>query len=95
MTGFKNLVGRVKRHHVYPLNPGVNSLSACAFLLQVQPAVRHGLKELTADNSRHVLIEVALVSYLMGMGFDYRTAQAIVESWESDEDLLTNGILSE
>lgn len=95
MTRFKNLVGRARKVPVYPLTPGVNSLSACAFLLQVQPAVRHGLKELTADNSRHVIIEVALVSYLMGMGFDYRTAQAIVESWETDENLLTNGILSE
>ena len=95
MSRLNNLLGRSRRVPCFPLAPGVNSLTACTFLLQVQPAVRHGLNELTATNSRHVLIEIALMSYLMGMGFDYRTAHAIVETWESDEQLLLEGILSE
>lgn len=32
--------------------------------------------------------------YLMGMGFDYRTAKAIVESWETDDSLLAQGLLT-
>lgn len=89
----KRFLGRPRQIPVYSLSPGLNSLNACAFLLQVQPAVRHGLQELNDRNARHTLIEVALISYLMGMGFEYRTAIAIVESWESDETLLSDGIL--
>ncbi|MDD4600859.1 hypothetical protein SDC9_22891 [bioreactor metagenome] len=89
----KRFLGRPRQVPVYSLSPGLNSLNACAFLLQVQPAVRHGLQELNDRNARHTLIEVALISYLMGMGFEYRTAIAIVESWESDETLLSDGIL--
>lgn len=91
----RNFLGKTRQIPVYSVVPGLNSLNACGFLLQVQPAVRHGLKELDEQNGRHTLIEVALMSYLMGMGFDYRTARAIVESWESDEKLLAEGILSE
>lgn len=91
----KRLLGKSRQIPAYSLSPGVNSLSACSFLLQVQPAVRHGLRELNDRNARHTMIEVALMSYLMGMGFDFRTATAIVESWESDERLLSQGILSE
>lgn len=95
MSRLNSFFSSTRRTPVFSLAPGVNSLNACAFLLQVQPAVRHGLDELNSTNSRHVLIEVALMSYLMGMGFEYRTARAIVETWESDEKLLTEGILSE
>ena len=91
----KRFLSKPRQIPVYSLSPGLNSLNACAFLLQVQPAVRHGLQELNEQNARHTLIEVALMSYLMGMGFDFRTAMAIVESWESDEKLLTEGILSQ
>lgn len=65
------------------------------FLLQVQPVVQHGLRELDRSGTRHSLTETALISYLLGMGFDYRTARAIVESWETDEALLVDGILEE
>lgn len=90
-----NFLGRSRHISIYSLGPRANSLNACNFLLQVQPAVRHGLQEINQQNTRHVLIEVALMSYLMGMGFDFRTARAIVETWETDENLLTDGILSE
>ncbi|VBB07021.1 Hypothetical protein LUCI_2265 [Lucifera butyrica] len=63
-------------------------------LLQVLPAIRHGLKEINATDPQHALTEVALMSYLIGLGFDYRTAKVIVESWESDEQLVCDGILT-
>ncbi len=64
------------------------------FLLQISPAVNHGLREFGGEgDQRHVLIEVALISYLIGMGFDYRTARTVVDSWESDETLLNEGVL--
>ncbi|WP_425058677.1 hypothetical protein [Sporomusa carbonis] len=71
------------------------SLNAAYLFLQVEPAIRHGLKELETTNPRHAMTELALMAYLMGMGFDYRTARTIVESWETDENLLAQGILTE
>jgi hypothetical protein len=79
---------------VAPVAPS-QALNACYFFCQVQPAIAHGLAELTATNTRHIIIETALISYLMGMGFDYSTALAIVESWETDNTLLAEGILVE
>lgn len=70
-------------------------LTAGYFLLQVEPAIRSALADLTDTNSRHVLTELALTTYLMGMGFDYTTAKCIVECWERDDILLAQGILTE
>jgi hypothetical protein len=63
------------------------------FLLQLQPAVQQGCRTADRTGSRHALTELALVSYLMGMGFDHRTARAIVETWETDEAIKEDGIL--
>ncbi|WP_188399388.1 hypothetical protein [Sporomusa sp. GT1] len=49
---------------------------------------------MTNSNARHAMTELALMCYLMGMGFDYRTAKAIVESWETDDSLLAQGLLT-
>lgn len=88
------LSGRCSRHlPVFQLVPG-QSLTAGYFLLQVEPAIRHGLNELSSTNARHAMTEVALMSYLLGMGFDFRTAKAIVESWETDDSLLAQGFLT-
>ncbi|MBP2637730.1 MAG: hypothetical protein H6Q72_3637 [Firmicutes bacterium] len=70
-------------------------LTAGYFLLQVEPAIRSAIAELTDSNVRHVLTELALTTYLMGMGFDYTTAKCIVECWERDDILLSQGILTE
>lgn len=53
----------------------------------VRPAVRHGLEEMPATGPRHAMTQVALIAYLMGMGYDYHTALIIVESWEVNERL--------
>lgn len=65
------------------------------FLLQLQPAVQQAKRSIDEASERHALTEVALTSYLMGMGFDYKTARAIVESWESDDSMLVDGVLEE
>lgn len=62
------------------------------FLLQLQPAVRHSQRAVRT-HPRHALTELALVAYLMGMGFDHKAARAIVESWETDEALKDDGVL--
>lgn len=85
---------RIKSAPVFQLVPG-QSLSTDYFLLQVEPAIRHGIEELAETNPRHALTELALITYLMGMGFDYPTAITIVESWERDDTLLDQGILTE
>ena len=63
------------------------------FLLQLQPLLQHGRRALAAEPAGHALTEVTLTAYLMGMGFDHRTARAIVESWESDESMVNDGVL--
>lgn len=96
MARYQNILsGRSSRQNpVFQLVPG-QSLTPGYFLLQVEPAIRHGLKELEGTNPRHAMTELALMSYLMGMGFDYRTAKCIVESWETDDSLLLQGVLTE
>lgn len=64
------------------------------FLLQVSPAVNCGLRKLEkGEDPRRVLMEVALMSYFIGMGFDYRTAKCIVKGWREDDSLLNEGCL--
>ena len=95
MSRFKRLVSRrsSRQNPVFQLIPD-QPLTAGYFLLQVEPAVRHGLTELDTRNPRHAMTELALISYFLGMGFDYPTAKAIVEAWESDESLLAQGVLT-
>ncbi|WP_094603967.1 hypothetical protein SPSIL_043920 [Sporomusa silvacetica DSM 10669] len=97
MATFRKLLsgGRSSRPApIFQLVPG-QPLTTGYFLLQVEPAIRHGIAELLESNPRHALTELALVAYLMGMGFDYPTAQVIVEAWEKDDILLAQGILTE
>lgn len=96
MPRFKSLFSGRNCHNapVFQLVPG-QPLTAGYFLLQVEPAVRNGLQELETATPRHAMTELALVAYLMGMGFDYQTASVIVESWEKDDSLLAQGILTE
>lgn len=54
-------------------------------ILQTRPLVDYGLRELAATTPQHAMTEVAIISYLMGMGFEFRTARAIAESWEENE----------
>lgn len=56
-------------------------------LSRLQPAIRHGLAEMPKTSPKHAISQVALITYLMGMGYDYRSALRIVESWELDEKL--------
>lgn len=63
------------------------------FLLQLQPLLLHGRRTVADEPPGHALTEVALTAYLMGMGFDYKTARAIVDTWESDESMMNDGIL--
>lgn len=96
MPLFRQLGSRCssRQRPVFQLVPG-QPLSAGYFVLQVEPAVRHALAELDTLNPRHAMTELALMSYLMGMGFDYRTAKAVVEAWETDDCLLLQGVLTE
>ncbi|AHF10911.1 MULTISPECIES: hypothetical protein [Dehalobacter] len=54
-------------------------------MMQVELAVRHGMREVGTVNVRHGVMETALVAYLLGKGFDYYQAVRIVESWERNE----------
>lgn len=55
------------------------------YLMRVRPLVRYGLREAQYTGVRHAMTEVALIAYLMGMGYDYNVAYRLVESWEIDE----------
>jgi len=54
-------------------------------LYEINPIVKHGLKEAKYTSYQHALREIAAISYLMGMGYDSSTATQIVESWEINE----------
>ncbi|WZL74289.1 hypothetical protein QBE52_06005 [Clostridiaceae bacterium 35-E11] len=70
---------------MYPMYPYTPMMDAKYYVMQVNPVVRYGLKEAKATGVQHAMTEVALISYLMGMGYDYQRAYALVESWEIDE----------
>ena len=44
-----------------------------------------GLQEAAFTSYHHSLTEVAAIAYLLGKGFDPRTAYKTVESWEVNE----------
>lgn len=76
-----------------PLSVPLQALNPYSVLSQVGPVIQHGLDEQQKDGGRHALTEIALIAYLMGLGFSYRTALAIVESWETDQAMLGDGFL--
>lgn len=51
----------------------------------VRPWVHYGLNEAQSQGYPHAMTEVALIVYLIGMGYDSDTAYKIVESWEVNE----------
>ncbi|NBI28106.1 hypothetical protein ERL59_03930 [Chengkuizengella sp. YPA3-1-1] len=53
--------------------------------MQISPWIRHGLDKAENKNYKQAMEEIALISYLMGSGFDARTSHQIVESWEVRE----------
>ncbi|ERJ13451.1 hypothetical protein [Haloplasma contractile] len=59
------------------------------YVRQVNPIVRYGLNEGPKTSWRHAMTEVALISYLLGRGYDLQTAYRMVESWEIDETFPT------
>ena len=69
--------------------------SAYYFLLQIKPAINYALKDLETKEPKHALIEAGLMTYLMGLGFDFRTARAAVEAWQEDENIWDEGIITE
>ncbi|USL45745.1 hypothetical protein [Priestia megaterium] len=54
-------------------------------LSRVNPWVQYGLNEAQKTSIPHAMMEVAAITYLMGKGYDPRTARQIVESWEVNE----------
>jgi hypothetical protein len=54
-------------------------------LSTVEPVVQYGLKEAQFTSPQHAMREVAAMAYLIGKGYDPRTAHQIVESWEVNE----------
>lgn len=69
----------------YMANPHTTMMNPHHLLMMVRPLVEYGLKEAEFTSVRHAMIEVALIAYLMGMGYDMHSAHRIVESWEIDE----------
>jgi hypothetical protein len=63
-------------HHMYhPYDLKHETLTATAHV------VKHGLEEAKEISLPHALKQAAAISYLMGKGYNYRTAWEIVESW--------------
>ncbi|CCQ96085.1 hypothetical protein CULT_360022 [[Clostridium] ultunense Esp] len=67
----------------YPSYPVYPIVSPCDVMMVVRPAVKHGLQGMERSiNPRKTLNETAMIAYLLGAGFDYRSAEYLVESWE-------------
>ncbi|MBE3554128.1 MAG: hypothetical protein IMW85_03855 [Thermicanus sp.] len=67
----------------YPSYPVYPIVSPCDVMMVVRPAVKHGLQGLERSiNPKKTLNETAMIAYLLGAGFDYRSAEYLVESWE-------------
>jgi hypothetical protein len=79
-----NLMGMMP----YPYMTNPHMVNPYYLLSRLQPAIRHGLVEMSKTSPKHAMSQVVLITYLMGMGYDYRSARRIVESWEVDEKLL-------
>lgn len=54
-------------------------------LSMLEPLVQYGLKEAQTTSMPHAMREVAAISYLIGKGYDPKTAYQMVESWEVNE----------
>ncbi|WP_100407806.1 hypothetical protein [Bacillus solitudinis] len=67
--------------HLYPQTHQLKSQT----LSTLEPLVQYGLKEAQFTSYLHAMREIAAISYLIGRGYDPRTAHQIVESWEVNE----------
>lgn len=80
-------------NHHYRANPKKHKkpeenkeLRSPQYLLnQLQPVVDYGLEESNDRGLCQGFMEVAIVSYLMGRGYDCETARDIVQFWEKNE----------
>ncbi|MBS4190541.1 hypothetical protein KHA94_10135 [Bacillus sp. FJAT-49705] len=54
-------------------------------LSAVKPFVDYGLIEAAFTSYSHAMTEVAAIAYLLGKGYDPKTAYKMVESWEVNE----------
>jgi hypothetical protein len=54
-------------------------------VMMLKPLVQYSLKEGKKTGTKHATLEVVLIAYLMGKGYDYERAHAMVEEWEIDE----------
>jgi len=63
------------------------------YMMQVRPLVQYGLAEAQITGVPHAMTEVALIAYLMGMGYPFPRARAIVEAWEAAGIFPGNGMI--
>lgn len=79
------------RMYQYPFMPQCHtpsqmpSINPEYLLRRVRPLVNYGLREAQVTGVRHAMTEVALIAYLMGMGYNYDVAYKLAESWEINE----------
>ncbi|WP_128894860.1 hypothetical protein [Longirhabdus pacifica] len=52
---------------------------------QVSPWVEYGMKEAKKTSYKHAMTEVGIISYLLGMGYDPKTAYNLAEQFETNE----------
>lgn len=79
MHGLKD--GYMCTQTVIPHPPKPSHLDACYLIEKMEPIVERGVWENKAFGTRHAVREAALTAYLMGKGYDERTAHSMVEYW--------------
>lgn len=94
MNKFRRLLYKFCRVPLVPVTtatPPANSMQIINpenMILRARPLLDYGLRQLSATNPRRAMTEVTVISYLMGMGLEFRTAKAIAGSWEENETFL-------
>jgi hypothetical protein len=51
-------------------------------LKEIDPVVDYGLSEINMNTLSQMMSEVALIAYLMGMGYEFEIARQMVENWQ-------------
>lgn len=89
MSKMNRLLAQLFQPSDSPVMPRMHPFN---LLLHLQPVVQLGHRVADRTGPLGEPTKQALVSYLMGMGFDNKTAQAVVEAWEKGAAPKEDGI---
>lgn len=74
------------RHHHNQSHSNTDYLrSPDCLCSELQPVVEYGISQTQTEGLDETMMGVAVVSYLLGKGYDYQTAQNVFANWERNK----------